>query len=224
MVVVTQAGCFVLKAVLHLKLGVRGEAVSNRSVDPPQILAPAQTTLSSVVDGSKNLLVPAQRAEKLRCKFIFSFKIIGERVCVTDPRNFKTRFVNFRPHLQVMPGEAGILTENEFVVITNVAARRQGLFRLRSQIDAIRDGRAKVPSLIRAKAEASSEARMFEPNRGHIPRLGPRGERSIFHFASVIKHTEPSGNRNAAGVTGSPDYGIEFILRIRLKASDEILR
>ena len=65
MVVVTRAGCFVLKAVLHLKLGVRGEAVSNRSVDPPQILAPAQTALSSVVDGSKNLLIPAQRAEKL---------------------------------------------------------------------------------------------------------------------------------------------------------------
>src|SRR4029077_8147937 len=197
---------------------------SNRSVDPPQILTPAQTTLSSVVDGSKNLLVPAQRAEKLRCKFIFSFKIIGERVCVTDPRNFKTRFVNFRPQLQVMPGEAGILTENEFVVITNVAARRQGLFRLRSQINAIRHGRAKVPSLIRAKAKASSKARMFEPNRGHVPRLGPRGERRIFHFPSVIKHTEPSGDRNAAGITWSPDHGIEFILCTRVKALDEILR
>src|SRR5258707_11113606 len=99
------ASGFVLKAVLQLELGVRGETVSNCSVDAPQILTPAQTTLSSVVDGSKDLLVPAHRTEKLGCEFIFRFKIIGERVRVTDPRNFKTRFVNFRPQLQMMPGE-----------------------------------------------------------------------------------------------------------------------
>src|SRR6266550_2118421 len=104
-----------------------------------------------------------------------------------------------------MPGEAGVLTENEFAVITDVTARRQGLFRLRSQINAVRHGHAKVPSLVRAKAEASSEARMFEPNCGYAPRLGPRGERSIFHFPGVIKHTEPARDRNAAGVTGSPN-------------------
>src|SRR4029077_4685071 len=164
-----RASRFVLKAVLQLELGVRSETVSNDGVDAPKILTPAEAAVSPIGDRGKHLLVPTQRAEKLRCKFIFSFKIIGEGVCVTDPRNFKTRFVNFRPQLQVVPGKARILTENEFVVITNVAARRQGLFRLRSQINAIRHGRAKVPSLIRAKAKARSEARMFEPNRGHVP-------------------------------------------------------
>src|SRR5439155_9027566 len=124
---------------------------------------------------------------------------------------------------QVMPGEAGVLTENEFPVITDVAAGRQGLFCLRSQINAVRHGNAKVPSLIRADAEASREARMFEPNRGHAPRLGPRGERRILHFAGVIKHTEPPGNGNAAGVTGPPDYWIELVF-LALNSIDKIAR
>ena len=127
-VVVTWAGRFMLKAVLQLELGVRGETVSNRSVDAGKILAPAKIAPSPIVDGSKDLLVPAQRTEKLRREFIFRLKIIGERVRVTDPRNFETRFVNFRPQLQVMPGKAGVLPENKFPVITKVAARRQGLF------------------------------------------------------------------------------------------------
>ena len=92
-----RASRFVLKAVLQLELGVGGETVSNRSVDAPKILTPADAALSSIVDGSKDLLIPAQRTEKLRRKFIFRLKIIGERVRVTDPRNFKTRFVNFGP-------------------------------------------------------------------------------------------------------------------------------
>src|SRR5437762_1868146 len=111
----------------------------------------------------------------------------------------------------MMPGEAGVLTENEFAVITDVAAGRQGRFRLWSQINAVRRGHAKVPSLIRPEAEASSEARMFEANRGYVPRLGPRGERSILHFTGVIKHTEASGDRNAGRVTGSPDHWIELV-------------
>src|SRR4029077_9172947 len=117
-------------------------------IDASQILTPAEAGFSPIVDGSKDLLIPAQRTEKLRRKFIFRLKIIGERVRVTDPRNFETRFVNFRPQLQVMPGEAGVLAENDFSVITKVAARRQGRFRLRSQINAVRHGHAKVPSLI----------------------------------------------------------------------------
>src|SRR4026209_560552 len=120
-----------------------------------------------------------------------------------------------------MPGEAGVLTENEFTVIPDAAAGRQGRFRLRSQVNAVRHGHAKVPSLIRAKAEASSEARIFEPNRGHAPRLGPRGERRIFHFPSVIKHAEPSGDRNAAGVTGSPYHWIELVF-FAIKSVDKI--
>ncbi len=120
-----------------------------------------------------------------------------------------------------MPGEAGVLTENEFPVITDVAAGRQGLFCLRSQINAVRHVNAKVPSLIRADAEASREARMFEPNRGHAPSLGPRGERRILHFGGVIKDTEPTGDRNATGVTRPPDHRIEFVF-LTLKSIDKI--
>src|SRR6266496_6717872 len=123
----------------------------------------------------------------------------------------------------MMPGEAGVLTENELPVITEVVARRQGLFRLRSQINALRHGHAKVPSLIRADAEASREARMFEPNCGHAPGFGPRGERRILHFAGVIKHTEPPRDRNAAGITGSPDHWIELVF-LTLKSIDKIAR
>jgi hypothetical protein len=94
-VVVARARRFVLKAVLQLELGVRGETVSNRSIDASQILTPAEAALSAIIDRSKDLLVPAHRTEKLGCEFIFRFKIIGERVRVTDPRNFKTRFVDF---------------------------------------------------------------------------------------------------------------------------------
>ena len=97
MVVVTRASRFVLKAILQLELGVRSETVSNRSIDAPKILTPTEAAFSPIVDGSKELLIPAQRAEKLRRKFIFGFKIIGERVRVTDARDFETRFVNFRP-------------------------------------------------------------------------------------------------------------------------------
>src|SRR2546421_9912638 len=82
-VVVARTCRFVLKAVLNLELGVRGETISNRGVDAPEILTPAEAVSSPIVDGSKQLLVPAQRTEKLRREFIFGFKIIGERVRVT---------------------------------------------------------------------------------------------------------------------------------------------
>ena len=120
-----RASRFVLIAVLQLELGVRSETVSNDGVDAPKILTPAEAAVSPSGDRVKHLLVPTQRAEKLRCEFIFGFKIISERVCVTDPRDFKTRFVNFRLQLQVVPGKARILSQNELAKIANAATARQ---------------------------------------------------------------------------------------------------
>src|SRR5207249_2472122 len=74
-----------------------------------------------------------------------------------------------------------------------------------------------------ADAEASREARMFEPNRGHAPRLGPRGERRILHFGGVIKDTEPTGDRNATGVTRPPDHRVELVF-LTLKSIDKMAR
>src|SRR5437773_8687390 len=136
-VVVARAGRFVLKAVLSLELGVRGETVSNRSVDAPQILTPAEAALSPILDGSKNLLIPAQRTEKLGREFIFGFKIICERVRVADPRHLEARFVKFRPYLQVVPGKARILSQNKFAKIANAATTRQCWFGFAPEICAV---------------------------------------------------------------------------------------
>src|SRR5437870_6494250 len=104
---------------------MRSKTVAGRNIEPSEILTPAKFSPSSSIDAVEELLVPTESAEELRSEFIFCFKIICERVRVTDPRHLEARFIKLRPHLQMVPGKAGILPQNKFVKITNVATARQ---------------------------------------------------------------------------------------------------
>src|SRR5438445_8414616 len=44
----------------------------------------------------------------------------------------------------------------------------------------------------------------------------------MFHLSGVIKLAEPSGDGNTAGIIGSPDHRIKFILRGRFKPVNEV--
>src|SRR5207253_603823 len=101
---------FVLKTILQLQLRMRGKAVACCHVDSSEILAPAKITSCAVVNAAEKLLVPTKRAEELRCDFIFGLQIVSERIRIADSRDLKARFIKFRPHLQVMPGETDVLS------------------------------------------------------------------------------------------------------------------
>src|SRR5437763_17009251 len=103
---------------------MRGKTVTGRNIGPTEIPTPAKSSHSSSIDAGKELLVPAKCAEELRSDFIFCFKIICKGVRVADPRHLEARFVKFRPHLQMVPGKAGILPQNKFAKIAKVATAR----------------------------------------------------------------------------------------------------
>ncbi len=69
----------------------------------------------------------------------------------------------------MMPGETDILTENEFAIITDVAAGRQRLFRFRPKIWAFTSGQTKIPGLVWAETDAPAKGRMFETNLRDVP-------------------------------------------------------
>src|SRR6266513_4909953 len=101
------------------------EAIGRSDVDPAQIFTPANVMPVAITDGAEELLVPPKRAKKLRGKFVFGFDIISECICVSYSRHFKARFIELRPNLQMTPGEAGILSEDKFSIIVDVASGRQ---------------------------------------------------------------------------------------------------
>src|SRR5437588_6794325 len=101
-----------LKAILNLQLSVRREAISGCNIRAPDVMPPRNASSIAIWHVGEKLLVPANGAEKLRRKFIFPLEIPRERVRISDTRNFETRFVEFRPELQMMPGKTDVLAQN----------------------------------------------------------------------------------------------------------------
>ena len=83
---------------MRLELRVRGEAVDREGVDAPEVAAPAL-----IVDAVEELMIPSERAGKLRGELVFRFEVVGESIRVSDIRNLEARFVKFRPELPLMP-------------------------------------------------------------------------------------------------------------------------
>src|ERR1700694_3827780 len=84
-------------AVLDLSLEIIGETITKRSVNAPGFRTPRPAFAVLRADAGKELLVPAQRAKKLRSDFVFGFQIISENIGVSDARNLEARFKKFRP-------------------------------------------------------------------------------------------------------------------------------
>src|SRR2546430_14846902 len=104
------------------------EAISYGDVDPAEVFTPMNVMAVAITDGPEELLIPAKRAEELRREFVFGFDVIGERICVSHTRYFKACFIELCPHLEMMPGEAGILSKNKFSIILDIAPGRQRRF------------------------------------------------------------------------------------------------
>ena len=138
MIVAVSATGFVLETILHLQLSVRRETISACDVDPTQVLAPAGVSSRSIVDITEKLLVPSERSEELRRKFVFRFNIISKCVCISASRHFEAGFIQLGPYLQMAPGEARILAENKLAVIADIAVARQSSFGFGSKIRHLR--------------------------------------------------------------------------------------
>ena len=101
------------------------EAIRCGDVDSAEVWTPLNIMAVAIVDRAEELLVPAKRAKELRRKLIFCFDVVSECIRVANVRNLEPRFINFGPHLQIMPGETGILPKNKFAIIIEVASGRQ---------------------------------------------------------------------------------------------------
>src|SRR5437660_3963343 len=166
---------------------MRGKTVAGRNIESTEILTPAKSSPSSSIDAVKELLVPTESAEELRSELIFYFKIICERVRVANPRHLEARFVKLRPHLQMMPGKTGILSQNTFTKIAKVATARQCWFGFAPEICAVAYRHTKIPHLIWSEAKPRIEVRVIKISFGHTPRFRPGRERRILHFGGVIE-------------------------------------
>ncbi len=111
-------------AVLQLELGVRGEAVAQRGINPPDIMAVGDGLARRIAPGREQFLIPAQRAEKLRRDFVFRLQIIGEDVGVAETRDFEASLKRFRPELQMSARVADVLPENKLPVFAVIALER----------------------------------------------------------------------------------------------------
>src|SRR5262249_34441873 len=116
---------FMLKAVLQFQLRVRGETIRRGDVDSIEVWTPVLVTADAIIDFAEELLVPANRAKKLRHKFVFVLDIIRESVRISDIWHFKTRFIKLGPDLQMMPCEADVLSKNKFSIIADITSGRQ---------------------------------------------------------------------------------------------------
>ena len=113
---------FVLKAILNLQLCVRCETIAGCDIRAPHVVPPRSASSVSIWHVAEKLLVPANGAEKLRRKFIFPLEIPRKGVRVADAWDFETRFVEFRPELQMTPGKTDVLAQNALMKIADVAA------------------------------------------------------------------------------------------------------
>src|SRR6202011_1758004 len=121
----------------------------------------------------------------------------------------------------MMPSETRILPEDEFTIIANLTTARQSWLGFGPEISAIARRQTKIPYLIRPKANAPTESRLIESNRGHVPRLRTRRERSVFHFRRIIKLYNATGDGKTARVVRTPNHGTESVLT-SVESVDEI--
>src|SRR5262249_45280498 len=93
-----------------------------------EVFTPVNIMAAAIIDCPEELLIPAKCAEELWRKFVFGFDVISERICVPHARYLKARFVELSPELEMMPGEAGILSKNKLPIIVDIAPGRQCRF------------------------------------------------------------------------------------------------
>src|SRR5689334_1939235 len=153
---------------------MRCKTITGCDIDSPEILAPAHRCSSPDADVVEELLVPAQGTEKLGSEFVLRLQVVSECISITDARNFETRFVEFRPQLQMVPGKADVLAQDRFPIIADVTTGWQTVHRFRPKIWTIAHGYTKAPHLIRAKAQPRIKSRMVKINFGRVPRFRTR--------------------------------------------------
>src|ERR1051326_7651115 len=115
------------------------EAVTEDSIDAPDVAIPWRFAANAVVYVGEELLVPANGREKLRRDFVFRLEIIRERVRVADVRNLKACEKNLAPKLPMPPLVAEVLGEGDLIVIPNAFAsgKSRALFCNRKEISAL---------------------------------------------------------------------------------------
>src|ERR1700704_4745261 len=153
---------------------MRCKTITGCDIDPPEVLAPPHLCSSTNVDLVEKLLVPAECAEKLGSEFVLRFQVVSERIRITNTRNFETRFIKLRPQLQMMPGNADVLAQNQFPIIADITTERQAVRGFGPEIWPIAYGNTKVPHLIRPKTQPRIESRMVKIHFGRVPRFGTR--------------------------------------------------
>lgn len=124
----------VFEIVLDLELDMGGEAIAQRGIDPPRVVAPRLFATETIGNIAVELLVPAHGAEELRREFVFCLNEIPEHIRIPDPRHFEPRLMHFRPDLEMMPLEADVLRDQGFAVIVEAAAGRQSGGRVFAEI------------------------------------------------------------------------------------------
>ena len=112
------------EAVLDFSLQVIREAIADGGVDAPDVVAPFRAALF-IADRAEELLVPAQRTEKLWSDFVFRFEVVGKSVGIADPRHLEARFEKLRPELEVMPGEGKVLRQDKLVIVPDAPTGRK---------------------------------------------------------------------------------------------------
>ena len=191
---------------MEFRLEVIGEAIAQRGVDPPDIVTPL-FPLIFIPDRAEKLLVPTQRAVKLRGDFVFRFEVIGKGVGVADVRDLEARFKKFRPKLKVMPREGNVLRQDELAIIAEPATRRKTRCGYGTKVRASTGGEAQVPHFIGPKSDPAAKCRVFETTFSNAPGLWPRSERGIFYFRGIIEPAATPRERDTARVARTPDHG-----------------
>src|SRR5215471_17026237 len=133
---------------------MRCETIGRRDVDSFKVWTPVVLTTNAIADCAEELLVPANRAKKLRRKLVFCLDIIRECVCISHERDFKPRFIKLGPKLQMMPCETDVLSQNKFSIVVDVAPGRQSGFGFAPKIRTLACRQPKIPALVRPKADA----------------------------------------------------------------------
>src|SRR5437868_5495231 len=213
---------FVLKAVLQLQLDVGGEPVASGHVGPPDVPAPRRCSAVNVGDVAEELLVPADRAEKLRGKLVFHLEVISERVGVGEPGYLESRLKEFRPELPMVPGEPDVLAEQALMIIADIMSERQSWHSLRPEIRTVAGRESKGPHFVGPKPEPPVYGGMLKIPSRDRPRLRPRRQRRGLDLGRVIELPDPSRHRNAGGVARAPDHGVVLVFLL-LRTDAEII-
>src|SRR5215475_6725813 len=95
------------------------KAIAEHGIDAPDITVPGGSTAGTIVDISKELLIPANCSKKIGRDFVFCFQVIHERVGVANVRHLIAGEENFAPNLPMPPLVTDVLYESDLIVITN---------------------------------------------------------------------------------------------------------